>query len=290
MAQSALSKRVKRLENRVGTHLFDRHARGVYLTEMGKIFFDKALGIIDDLSSLEKELSFASEKPFGKVRVALPQRTSGILGPKIIKRKMNELENVDLDIFEGSPLEIHNLLNCGEVDVALSYGNEVSNNYSSTPIMVEPLFLFCHKRILKEIFTEGIPEKISFHDLEKIPLIMPRKPHIVRVMLDRLSNLNHVKTKIIFETNGNSLVRGAVQEGIAATIFSTSSDSWNNLTSSGEVAFIPFKSPLVSWSLFLIRSKNSENITATNKIISIIDEEINKLIEGNYWPNAKRIF
>lgn len=290
VAQSALSKRVKRLETRMGSELFERHTKGVYLTAIGKIFMDKAQQIIDDLASLENELSLASVNPYGRVNMGLPQRTSSILGPKIIKRQMHELKNVELDIFEGSPLELHHLLSAGQIDIALSYNSEVGNDYDCRPILVEPLFLYCHKDILNRCFDGQIPEQLSITDLERIPLIMPRKPHILRVLLDRVVSLHHISRNIVFETDGNYLIRGSVQAGVAGSIFSNSSDVWNNLTTSGNIVSLPFKSPLMSWTLFLIRSKSSINNLAVNRVIDIIDEEINQLMEQNYWPSARRIF
>jgi LysR family nitrogen assimilation transcriptional regulator len=76
VAQSALSKRVQRLEQRMGSALFERRARGLTLTDAGHAFLAQAERLVDELAGLERNLSSLVRMPAGEVRVALPQRTA----------------------------------------------------------------------------------------------------------------------------------------------------------------------------------------------------------------------
>lgn len=288
-AQSALSKRVKRLEERMGSVLLDRHARGVLLTETGRAFLNRAEKLVDDVAEMETDLSALVQEPLGMVRIALPQRTSGLLGPRVLARKLAELPKVSLDILEGSPSSIHSSLSRGEVDIALAYNDEVGPGFTVEPVLTEPLHLFCKRSVLRDIFEGQIPDKLSIQDLCKIPLIIQRRPHILRVMVDRLCALNNLRPNVLFETDGAATIRGMIEYGLGATIFSMSTSSWVDIVQKGEVVAVPFKSPLVCWNLFLVKAKNVDNLVAVNRIHSIILQEIDALLAARAWSHATKL-
>ncbi|WP_339860568.1 LysR family transcriptional regulator [Thalassospira alkalitolerans] len=68
MTPSAVSKLVGRLENRLGTRLFNRSTRKLHLTSEGQRFYERALGIIADLNDAEQEAAIA-KLPRGRLRV-----------------------------------------------------------------------------------------------------------------------------------------------------------------------------------------------------------------------------
>lgn len=289
VAQSALSKRVKRLETRMGSVLLERHARGVSLTETGQVFLERAERIVDEVASMEANLASLADEPSGTVRVALPPRTSGFVGPRLFARKLSELPKVQLEILEGSPASIHSWFSNGEADIGLAYNDELGPGFQVDPVLTEPLYLFCKRTLLNQIFEGQIPTKLSIQDLCRVPLIIPRRPHILRVMIDRLSALNNVRPNVLFETDGPAMTRGMIERGLGGTVFSVGTWSWIDLPEHSHVAAIPFKSPLVCWNLYLVKSKTADNLLALNRVRSILIQEIDALLNEKAWPHASRI-
>lgn len=289
VAQSALSKRVKRLETQMGSVLLERHARGVSLTETGQVFLARAERIVDEVASMEAGLASLAEEPSGTVRLALPPRTSGLLGPRVFARKLSELPKVQLEILEGSPSSIHNWFSRGEADIGLAYNDELGPGFQVDPVLTEPLYLFCKRTLLNRIFDGQVPAKLSIQDLCRVPLIIPRRPHILRVMIDRLCALNNLRPNVLFETDGAATTRGMLEMGLGGTVFSVSTWSWVDLTDHGQILAIPFKSPLVCWNLFLVKSKAVDHLLAVNRVRSILVEEIDALLNEKAWPQASRI-
>lgn len=287
MAQSALSRRVKRIESRMGTVLLERNARGVVLTEAGKLFLSRVEKIVDEISDMEANLSTFVKEPAGKVRIAFPPRSSGLLAPRVYKKKLATLPLVQLEFLEGSPSQVHGWLSRGEVDIALVYNSEIGPDYEVMPVMTERLHLFCDTRKLREIFKGKVPAELLIKDLPQIPLILPSKPHILRVMIDRLCVLNNIRPNIVFETDGSFVTRGMVEQGIGGTIFSMST-SWSYSVETGQVAAIPFKSPLVCWNLYLVKSRRAPNLLAINAIYAILQKEIDYLLEQGAWSHASK--
>ncbi|WP_437937895.1 LysR substrate-binding domain-containing protein [Sorangium sp. So ce341] len=69
---SAASKRIARLEDRLGVSLFERNTRRVLPTEAGSSFYAYAARILSDLGEAENEISTLGGKPRGTLRVSAP--------------------------------------------------------------------------------------------------------------------------------------------------------------------------------------------------------------------------
>ncbi len=69
LSQSAISRQIQSLENELKIKLFERHARGLVLTENGKYLFKTAHDIISKLKDVESTLSEEKDKINGKLTV-----------------------------------------------------------------------------------------------------------------------------------------------------------------------------------------------------------------------------
>jgi DNA-binding transcriptional LysR family regulator len=69
MSQSAVSRQVSALEHEVGVALFNRHARGLVLTEQGETLFRTANDVFVKLETVRAQLSESTERPSGQLRV-----------------------------------------------------------------------------------------------------------------------------------------------------------------------------------------------------------------------------
>ena len=69
LSQSAISRQIQSLERDLKTHLFERHARGLSLTENGEYLFKTAHEVISKLRDVENALIDKKDKPSGKLTV-----------------------------------------------------------------------------------------------------------------------------------------------------------------------------------------------------------------------------
>ena len=69
LSQSAISRQVSALEQDVGVALFNRHARGLVLTEQGEMLYQTAHEVLMKLESVKVQLTETTEKPSGKLRI-----------------------------------------------------------------------------------------------------------------------------------------------------------------------------------------------------------------------------
>ena len=69
LSQSAISRQIQSLEDDLKVKLFERHARGLTLTENGEYVFKTAHEVISKLKEVETTLSDKKDKPSGKLVV-----------------------------------------------------------------------------------------------------------------------------------------------------------------------------------------------------------------------------
>jgi len=69
LSQSAISRQIQSLEQELKTQLFERHARGLSLTENGEYLFKTAHEVISKLKDVESTIMEKKDKPSGKLTV-----------------------------------------------------------------------------------------------------------------------------------------------------------------------------------------------------------------------------
>ncbi len=70
LTPSAVSKQIRRLEDRLGVRLFNRTTRRISLTEGGQAYYERCARIMNDIEEAEEAVTALSENPRGRLRVA----------------------------------------------------------------------------------------------------------------------------------------------------------------------------------------------------------------------------
>ncbi len=70
LSPSAVSKLITRMENRLGSRLFNRTTRKLQLTESGEQFLERCLTILEQVEAAEEQLSGSQKQPAGQLVVS----------------------------------------------------------------------------------------------------------------------------------------------------------------------------------------------------------------------------
>ena len=101
VAQSALSRRVTRLEHLLGVKLFQRHGRGIELTEHGAALLERAAGLMEELQSIRADLLGRAGEPRGEVSIALTPIAAQVLVPPLVLELRRNFPGIKLIVREG---------------------------------------------------------------------------------------------------------------------------------------------------------------------------------------------
>src|ERR1700722_20686287 len=70
ISQSAISRQISTLEDRMGVPLFHRHARGLILTEQGDLLFRTAREVFSDLAMAQAKITENAKVSQGALKIA----------------------------------------------------------------------------------------------------------------------------------------------------------------------------------------------------------------------------
>ena len=283
VAQSALSRRVARLEHVLGVRLLLRHGRGVRLTEEGVALVDRAKFLIDELEQIQRDVLSLSARPTGCVRLAMPPMTAQLLGPGLVRECRSRFPDVTLQLRDGFSDLIYEWVAEDKVDLGLLYDSGRDTDLRMLLLLDEPLYLLGPTEVAQTSPQVG-DGPIDLKELETIPLILPSRPHSVRQVLDRAAARHGVSLKVVMEVDGIQTTKGLVSAGLGYSVFSNivTRDSSGAQT----LRAIPFKQKL-NWQLALARKHMTRTPRAFTEVERLIKEQIHLLHAEGRWQGRR---
>ncbi|KTR09204.1 LysR family transcriptional regulator [Curtobacterium luteum] len=122
-SQPAVSQLLARAERRLGHDLVLRGARGVTLTESGRVLAEHALAVEAALAAAREDLEAVGGLARGRVRIAGFPSASSTLVPSALATMAADAPGVVTSYVEAEPPEAVDLLRRGEVDVAITFSH-----------------------------------------------------------------------------------------------------------------------------------------------------------------------
>ena len=115
--QSNVTTRIRQLEERLETRLFDRQGKRLILTPAGRTLLDYA----DRLLALagEAEAAMHDDTPRGLFRLGSMESTAAVRLPAPLSAYSDRYPDVVLEIRTGNPTQLAGALLAGEIDAAL---------------------------------------------------------------------------------------------------------------------------------------------------------------------------
>jgi len=159
LSQSAISRQIQSLEEDLKVQLFERHARGLTLTENGEYVFKTAHEVISKLKDVETSLSDQKNKPTGKLTITTV-RSFGThwLTPRI-QEFMQLNPNIEVElIFDDKELD----LSTRQADIGIFMRRPKQLNYIQRKLVDINYYIYGSTKYLEKY---GIPKTIN--DLNK---------------------------------------------------------------------------------------------------------------------------
>lgn len=209
VAQPALSRQIRGLEVELRQALFLRNGRGVTLTPAGARLLAHARGILQQVETAKADLDESRSAPVGRVAVGLPPTVGRVLSGPLVAEFRERYPRADISIVEGLTVHILEWLALGRVDAGIVYNPPPSPSVELQPLLEQPL---CLISAAPARGSEGAGS-VALRRLPEYPLIIPSRPHTVRMLVDsRLAALG-LKPRIALEVDGIRAIVDLVQRG-----------------------------------------------------------------------------
>jgi LysR family transcriptional regulator, nitrogen assimilation regulatory protein len=141
VAQSALSRHVRLLEHELGGALFERGARGVAVTESGKVLLARGRWLLGALDDIKAEVLTENREPSGTVRLGAPSSLADILYAPLAQLFAQRFPKVQLELSDGLTEEMTDRLLRAEIDLAIVTGPRPNDHLDYDVLVVEQVFL-----------------------------------------------------------------------------------------------------------------------------------------------------
>lgn len=246
VAQPALSRHVQLLEEDMGVQLFARTARGVTLTEAGKVLMEGSENLVRQSTVLRDEVRARTSVPRGTVRIGALPSIAQKLVPGAIAQVRQRYPEIRFTLTHGYTEDLRESLLADKLDVTLLTEFTRHPDLLAQTLYREDMWLVSlpgrRRRLLKPAHLAGVP------------LMVPR---FLRMELER--HLPAAELNIVVELEASVPMVELVATGVVS-YFGPPLAMWDEITA-GRLAGVPVQG--FSLTRALARHKNRPPTIAT---------------------------
>jgi LysR family nitrogen assimilation transcriptional regulator len=280
VAQPALSRQIHNLEVELDTLLLHRTGRGVAVTETGKHMLENAKAILDRMDRLRDDIAGIRAQPSGTVTLGLPPTITHVLVTPLIRHLRARYADISLQVAEGFSGFINEWLASGRLDIAVLYNAPRTKHLSTEKLLSEELFL------VGPSSDKATNRGIAFAKVADLPLILPSRPHGLRLLIDMYAARQRRDLTIDCELDSLAAIKELVEDGAGWTILSFA--SVHREVDAGRLRARRIVNPAISRDLVLATSTQRPLSRAARVVVEQIKEEVDHLVGSGKWLGAKR--
>lgn len=276
VAQPVLSRQIKALEQELGVELFYRNGRGTVLTEAGKVLNQYAKEVVDTVDRAASEVAALRSSPRGTIVIGLPPSVGIVLTVPLVQHFREAFPLISLRVMEGFSGHVLEWLLTGKIDVAVLYNAPRTGSLRAEPLLTDELFLLGPP-------SGPVPdgEAIPARLLSEIPLILPARPHGLRMLIDSMLGEAGIVPRIDIEVEAMPSTLGLVEKGVGYTILSYSTA--HARVQEGRMRAWRIVEPGITRQLILATSSQRPTTPAMRSLVAMVRQEVKSLTEQGLW-------
>lgn len=276
IAQPALSRHVKSVEDELGTQLLVRLPRGVRLTGAGLQFLDHGRRIVRELTRAQDELRTSPELPRGRVTLGLSPTTGPMLLPGVLERVRRQCPQVTLKVVEGFSIQLFDSLLTGRVDLAVLTNPAASRALRLLPLLSEPIV------VLGSPQPRGSRRFYTLPELSRTPVVTTEA---IRSIVDEQLARYGARLNVEAEVDAVEAIRRLLLRGIGPAVMPLS--TFHEDIRAGRIAAFHIADANVHRMLMLGLPAERRLPAAVEELSQIVAAEMSHLSEmGLFSPSA----
>ncbi|WP_431859139.1 LysR family transcriptional regulator [Azospirillum sp.] len=280
VAQPALSRQIKALEDELGVPLLRRHGWGVTPTPAGQVLMDHARIVLKEVGAARDAVLAYQSEPSGTLSFGVPSSLGRVLLPGLAVRFRQRAPRVRLHLVDGFSATIHEWLVQGRLDLAVLYDSKTTDGLVSAPLLEEEMVLIGSGGRLAALDGVTLAE-VAAHDL-----ILPGRPHRLRLLVEQAFAEEGLACEPVIEVDALSALIELVRVGEACTLLPRS--AVHGLLESGELSAAAVTPP-IRRSLVLARPQGRVSTPASEALERVVVEFIHTLAGPLGWELRQRI-
>ncbi len=214
VSQSAVSEAVRDLEADLGVRLFDRHARGLSVTQRGHQFLRHAHAILAQVAASRRAVGEGRAALTGELRLGVTSLMAGYVFSDLLARFRRANPEVTVTAIEDSGEYLEHLLIGGELDAAVMTTGGLR---ARAALMVEIIEVSPFRLWLPGGHPLAAQDAIALSDLAAEPLIALTADEMEQEAVHLLSALSP-RPRVAFRTRSVEAVRSLVATGAGVAL------------------------------------------------------------------------
>jgi LysR family nitrogen assimilation transcriptional regulator len=275
ISQPAIGEQIRNLEDELDAILLIRHSRGVEPTETGRMLFNRARAILQQVSEARSAVREYEEGLRGSVTLGLTAGLSEAIAASMIERCSREFPGVVVNVVEDlSTSLVKRVASGGEMvsfAIVSGYDLAATSNIVVTRLLEQDLYAVASPKII------GVTsEPIEFAELAQFRLILlgngSRAQRGLRTQLESIAQAEDIKLSVAYEIQAISVAKQLAEReiGVAVLPFGTV----RNAVQEGRLSARRIISPGVSRELNLIWGAHRPLTAAEETIKNVVTEMI----------------
>jgi LysR family nitrogen assimilation transcriptional regulator len=207
----------------------------------------------------------------------MPPSVGAVLTASLVRQFRAEFPKVSLGVMEGFSGHVLEWLTTGRIDVAVLYNAPRTSALITDPLLTDELFLLGP---VGDPAGAGNAELVASH-LARIPLILPSRPHGLRVLVDDFLSGIGVVPNVQVEIDAMPSTLSLVEGGIGYTILSYSSA--HHLIEAGRIRKWSIVDPTMTRSLVVATSTQRPVTKAARALVGFVRKQVDTLVAEGRW-------
>jgi LysR family nitrogen assimilation transcriptional regulator len=274
LTQPVLSRQVKFLEEELGEELFYRNGRGIVLSDAGEVLATHARSMVEVADRIIGEMAARRTSPSGKVAIAMPPSIGWVLTVPLVQRCREFYPAISLHVVEGFSGHVLEWLANGRVDIGVVYNAPRHPTLLTEPLLEEDLILLGPMSDPAGVGNGSI----TAERLAQVPLIMPARPHGLRMQVDQAMSRLGVTLRIEHEMDAMASTLGLVEAGVGYTILCYAATEPR--IAAGRLRWWRIAAPTLTRQLMLATATQRPMTAATRLVIKMIRDQVADLSWG----------
>lgn len=278
VAQPAISRQIRLLEEELAISLFYRTGRGMELTEAGHLLMVHAPEVLSGLNRIEKEIGDLRGIADGQVVLGIPPTEGHLLIPPLVNRLRTRHPGLVLKVIEAFSGHVTEWLLSGRLDVAVFYKLANMQQFITDELLTERLYL------IDKGGQEVDETAIGLEEIRPMELILPSRPHGLRHLLEQAAQKLDLRLNVTLETDALLTIKALVEAGAGVTILPYPSVKRD--VEAGRLTARPIRLDDVSRTLLLVTTRHHPLSLASRAVVRELRAVVRDLVRTGEWPGA----
>ncbi|TKC88696.1 LysR family transcriptional regulator [Trinickia terrae] len=219
VAVSAISRQISKLEQEVGTPLFERLPRGMVLTESGELLAAHARRSLLESDAVLGEMSAARALGGGVVKLGCTEGFTRAFLPRVMADHYASAPQVRFVLRSGTPAQVEHWVEMGEVDIGIAFATG-----DATRVRVEQSMEMPVCALLAPAHPLAAKDVLALEDLKAYPLVLLERGTTARQLFDWCCSARGLAIEPVLSSNNSSVLHafaslaGAITLGSALSL------------------------------------------------------------------------